>query len=188
MTNSSTRELRRVTSRTNSLVKELRRAFAHYDSDQSGVAAIEGVRMLEEALRSGLRLRTVFFREPAAKIADRLLAQISNKTEALALPAEVFDSAVLTESPQGVAALLEPKKYSLNDVLGKPQALVLALAGIQDPGNLGTLLRSAEAFSAAGSLLLEGTVNPWNPKCVRAAAGSLFRLPTVKIKFAEALE
>ena len=187
MPNTPPRELHRVASRSNALIKELRRAFAQHEPGESGLVAIEGLRMMEEALRSGIRLHAVFFREPAGKMAERLLGQISNKTETLAVPEDVFESAVLTESPQGVAALLEPKKFSLQEILSKPQPVVVGIAGVQDPGNLGTLLRSSEAFNAAGVLLLEGTVSAFNPKAVRAAAGSLFRLPTIKIKFAEAL-
>jgi TrmH family RNA methyltransferase len=86
-----------------------------------------------------------------------------------------------------VAALIEAKRFALEDALRGAEPMVLALAGVQDPGNVGTLLRSAEAFGAAGVLLLEGTVSAWNPKAVRAAAGSIFRLPAVKTKFEEAL-
>jgi RNA methyltransferase, TrmH family len=64
---------------------------------------------------------------------------------------------------------------------------VLAIAAVQDPGNLGTILRSAEAFGAAGVLLGEGTVSPFNSKVVRASAGSVFRLPIARTKLSDAL-
>ena len=80
------------------------------------------------------------------------------------------------------------KEFSLDDVLAKSTAgPVLAIAGVQDPGNLGTILRSAEAFGAGGVLLGEGTVSPFNPKVVRASAGSVFRLPVARGKLSEAL-
>jgi TrmH family RNA methyltransferase len=87
-----------------------------------------------------------------------------------------------------VAALARWKDFSLADVLAKSsEGPLLALAGVQDPGNLGTILRSAEAFGAGGVLLGEGTVTPFNPKVVRASAGSVFRLPVAWARLSEAL-
>src|SRR5438874_3652944 len=178
--------LRHVSSRGNALVKALRQAATRGAASDDGLIALEGVRLVEEALRSGLRLQAIFFRESAAAVAKRLLPQISGKTEALMVPDEVFASASGTENPQGVAALAEPRKSSLEEMLKGDAPLIVAAAGIQDPGNLGTLLRSAESFGASGALLLEGTVSPFNAKVLRAAAGSLFRLPVVAMKANEA--
>jgi TrmH family RNA methyltransferase len=98
--------------------------------------------------------------------------------EVLCLTDEVFASVVETQSPQGVAALLVPPVPVLEDVLtGVP--LILIAAGLQDPGNLGTLVRSAEAFGATGVLTTPGTVSAWNQKALRASAGSVFRVPVV---------
>lgn len=179
--------VRRITSRSNAQLKELRRAFAKNEPGDDGLVAIEGVRLIEEAIRSGLRVHALFFREPVGTAAERLLEQTSPRTEALAVPEDVFGSAVATESPQGIAALVAPKSFSLEEMLKPADPLILACAGIQDPGNIGTLLRAAEAFSASGALLLEGTASAWNQKTIRAAAGSLFRLPIVSGKFAQLL-
>jgi len=180
--------LRAISSRQNALLKELRRGFAQGECTAEGYCAIEGVRAIEEAVRSGLRFHAVFFSESAAGRAERLLPQISSHAETLLVPDAAFQSAVATETPQGVAALVQPKKFSLDDVLAAPQPLLLLVAGLQDPGNLGTIVRSAEAFGAAAVLLTEGTVSPWNSKVVRAAAGSIFRLPVFKVAAAEAVE
>jgi RNA methyltransferase, TrmH family len=100
--------------------------------------------------------------------------------ETLLLPDKLFDSLVPSESPQGVAALVRLKEFSLDDVVERRQVgPIIVLAGLQDPGNLGTILRSAEAFGCAGVVLGEGTVSPFNSKVVRASAGSVFRLPLV---------
>jgi TrmH family RNA methyltransferase len=92
-----------------------------------------------------------------------------------------------TESPQGIAALVFPAKHSLKDIVSQKKGLIVVAAGIQDPGNLGTIIRSAEAFGAAGLILGEGTVSLYNAKTVRASAGSVFRLPCVATKLADAL-
>ena len=180
--------LRTVEGRHNALVKQLRRAFAHGELTPDGYCAIEGLRIVEEAIRSGLRFRAVFFSRSAQAKAERLLPQIGNRVETLLLPDQLFADAVPSESPQGVAGLVRCNKCSLADVLGRAQnGPLLAVAGVQDPGNLGTILRSAEAFAAGGVVLGEGTVSPFNTKVIRASAGSVFRLPTARTKLQEAL-
>ena len=175
--------LRRIEGRHNALVKELRAAFAHGELTSDGYCAIEGMRILEEAIRSGLKFKAVFFRASAENRAERLLPQLADQVETLLLPDKLFASTVPSETPQGVAALVRCKVFTLVDVLAKSQAgPLLAIAGVQDPGNLGTILRSAEAFGAGGILLGEGTVNPFNSKVIRASAGSVFRLPMVQAK------
>jgi len=180
--------LRPVEGRHNALVKELRRAFARGELTEDGCCAIEGLRIIEEAIRSGLKFRAVFFSSSAQDKAAKLLPQIGDRTDTLLLPDQLFSGAVPSESPQGVAALVRCRQFSLDDVLAKAQAgPVLALAGVQDPGNLGTILRSAEAFGASGVLLGEGTVSPFNSKVVRASAGSVFRIPTASTNLSASL-
>ena len=180
--------LRPVEGRHNALVKDLRRAFAEGGLTPDGDCAIEGIRIIEEAVRSGLRFRAIFFRNSASNITGRLLPQMAARVETLLLPDKLFDNSVPSEAPQGVAALVRCQQLSLEDVLSKaPAGPLLAIAGVQDPGNLGTILRSAEAFGAGGVLLGEGTAGPFNSKVVRASAGSVFRLPLAKAKLAEAL-
>jgi RNA methyltransferase, TrmH family len=179
--------LRRIESRQNARVKALRQAFHDAAPNDQGLVAVEGMHLLEEAIRAGLRLETVFFSESALPRAHKLLPQLSAHTETLLLPDELFSSAVPTETPQGIAALVKVKQFTFEGACLPSPALVVIAAGLQDPGNLGTIARSAEAFGATGLLLGERTVSPWNWKAVRASAGSLFRLPTVKVKLAEAL-
>jgi len=180
--------LRRIEGQHNALVKELRKAFARGEPTSDGYCAVEGTRILEEAIRSGLRFRAVFFSQSAENKAERLLPQIGEHVETLLLPDKLFATAVPSESPQGVAALVRWKEFSLDDVLAKAKSgLLLAIAGVQDPGNLGTILRSADAFDAAGVVLGEGTVSPFNPKVVRASAGSVFRLPLARTKLNHAV-
>jgi TrmH family RNA methyltransferase len=179
-TSSTRNRLRRIEGRHNPLVKQLRQAFSRAELTESGDCAIEGLRILEEAIRSGLRFSAVFFRESALDRAERLLPQLGANVETLLLPDSLFDSVVPSESPQGVAALVRLKEFSLEDILERLQVgPIVVLAGLQDPGNLGTILRSSEAFGSAGVVLGEGTVSPFNSKVVRASAGSVFRLPLV---------
>ena len=171
--------LRRVTSKQNALVRDLRRAFAKAEP-VDGCCAIESVRIIEEAIRSGLRFRALVFAESAENRAERLLPQVGAHVETIILPDEVFSSAAATETPQGVAALVKLKESSLDAMLAPAAPLVVCLAGVQDPGNVGTIIRSAEAFGASGLVLGEKTASQFNPKVVRAAAGSLFRLNVLR--------
>lgn len=180
--------LRLVNSRQNNAVKELRRAFHTGAPTDDGYCAVEGVHLVEEAIRSGIRFKTVFFSASAQERAAKLLPQFAAHVEILLLPDDVFASAVLTDSPQGVAALLKLKTFKLEDCLRAPNPMLLGVAGVQDPGNLGTILRSAEAFAASGVLVGEKTVSAWNPKAIRGSAGSAFRLPVVKVALAETLQ
>src|SRR5215467_311815 len=188
-TSGAQQRLRRIEGRHNALVKELRQAFSRAERTESGDCAIEGVRIVEEAIRSGLRFRAVLFKESAQNLAERLLPQIGSHVETLLLPDKIFDGAVSSETPQGVAALVRLREFSLEDILERLQVgPIIVLAGLQDPGNLGTILRSAEAFGSAGVLLGEGTVSPFNSKVIRASAGSLFRIPLVSSKAFGGLE
>ena len=195
--------LRIVQSKQNIRLKELRRALACPGRDLSGaisqdksgaagrarrsLAGIEGPNLLEEALRAGLRLDCVFIAQGAEHLLEGL--RLPESADVLLVPRELLNSVLATETPQPVAALVEPPEWSWEQLLGLREKaasllalatpLVIVLAGLQDPGNLGTILRSAEAFGATGVLRLPGTVSAWNPKAVRASAGSLFRLPLI---------
>jgi len=180
MKNSQEHRLRRIEGRHNPLVKQLRQAFSRAELTPAGDCAVEGLRILEEAIRSGLRFSAVFFRESTQDRAQRLLPQIGAQVETLLLPDKLFDSLVPSESPQGVAALVRLKEFSLDDLTERLHVgPIIALAALQDPGNLGTILRSSEAFGSAGLVLGEGTVSPFNSKVVRASAGSIFRIPII---------
>jgi TrmH family RNA methyltransferase len=185
-----------VHSKQNARLKELRRALAHPPRSGSGapaqLAGIEGPILLREALRAGLKIETVF----VAQGLEGMLADVPlpAETEVLLLPEELLIGSLTTENPQPVAALVQPFDWIWRDLLegaidgaASISPLIVVLAGLQDPGNLGTILRSAEAFGATGVISLPGTVSPWNPKAVRASAGSIFRVPFVETAADECL-
>lgn len=166
-----------ITSRTNPRVKQLRGAFAGQERMSGGLAAIEGEHLLREAIRSGLAFKTAFF-STSRGAPDWLPGGI----EQIELGDEVFASAVETRSPQGIAALVVPPVWRIEDAFaGRGVTLLLVAVELQDPGNLGTLVRSAEAFGAAAVLTTHGTVSEWNQKALRASAGSVFRVPVVEV-------
>jgi TrmH family RNA methyltransferase len=181
--------VRVVESKDNARLKELRKAMAASGRSAQGRVGIEGPHLIEEALRAGLRVTTIFIAQEDERLLSAL--RVPPEIEILRLPAKLLDSALATETPQPIAALVEPPEWTWAHLLGarpKGAELVVVLAGIQDPGNLGTILRSAEAFGAAGVVSLPGTVSAWNPKAVRASAGSVFRVPLLAASERECLE
>ena len=181
--------VRIIESKQNARLKELRKALAHPGRNERGLVAIEGPNLLEEAKRAGLRVETVFVGggRPGAVYESE---QAGADTEVLLVSGDYLESILITESPQPVAALVEPPDWTWAHLFGTRKGatpLIVVLAGIQDPGNLGTIVRSAEAFGADGVICLPGTVNPWNAKAVRASAGSIFRVPILNVGEEEAL-
>ncbi len=169
-----------VTSRANARVKQLRAASAEQARLSGGLLGIEGEHLLEEVVRSGITPELVFVSEHR-----QAPACVPGAVEVIRLSEDVFASAVETRSPQGVAALVTPPVWAIDDMLRAASPLLLVAAGVQDPGNLGTLVRSAEAFGATGVLLTPGTVSVWNGKSMRASAGSVFRVPVVRCDVAD---
>jgi TrmH family RNA methyltransferase len=171
-----------ITSRGNARVKQLRAAFATRIPEPDALIAIEGENLLHEAIRSGLRLDTVFLSEGTSAP-----AWLPPATQTVKLAAEVFRSAVDTQNPQGIAALISPQQWNLQETFAAHTGplLLLIATGVQDPGNLGTLIRSAEAFGATAILTTPGTVSHWNQKALRASAGSVFRMPVIACTLAD---
>ncbi len=99
-------------------------------------------------------------------------------TRTVVIADSLFQTLASTETSQGVIALVRPPEWTLQQLF-RGRSLVVVLDGLQDPGNAGSIVRAAEAFGASGVMFLKGTVSPWNPKTLRASAGSLFRVPLV---------
>ena len=154
----------------NPLVKQIRRAVSRGTLTEDGYAVAEGFHLLEEALASK--------REIGAVIVSQTAREMPHLPQTRIVSEKTFRDLSSTESPQGVIALVRPPAWTLDQILSGC-ALVVVLDGVQDPGNAGAILRAAEAFGATGAVFLKGTVNPYNPKCLRGSAGSVFRLPIV---------
>jgi TrmH family RNA methyltransferase len=170
-----------ITSKSNARVKVLRAAFSGEAKDAGDLLGIEGEHLLAEAARSGYMFETIFVREGSEAMLQRPLLVGLQADSFVFLSREVFASAVETASPQGVAATLRLREA----VQPKTAAMVMVLEDMQDPGNLGALLRSAEAFGAQQVLVTPATVNEWNPKVVRSSAGSVFRIPVLRAPLRE---
>ena len=159
-----------ITSRTNPLIAYVRklnskRAFRRAES----VFAAEGPKLLAEALRWGARVETVMAAPGVS------LPELPAGTRVAELPEQLLAYAADTETPQGIVFICKGKPLAMPERLEGRRWLVLD--GVQDPGNVGTIWRTADAFGADGLLLCNSCADPWSPKTVRATMGAVFRLP-----------
>lgn len=166
-----------LTSASNPLIKEIRRASRRGALTDDGFALAESPHLLEEAVRSGLTIA-------ATLIAEGALANWEATAQRLhpdfhVVPDKLFYELSSTENSQGLISLVQLPSQSEESLLAAAK-LVVVLDGIQDPGNAGSIVRSAEAFGASAVIFGRGTASPANPKTLRASAGSLFRVPFIK--------
>ena len=159
-----------LTSAQNPRLKAIRRAIARNALTPDGFCVAEGFHLIEEARRSRREIGAIFLAERTQVAGADAPAYI--------LPASLFAQLSTTEASQGVIALVRPPEWTIEQTM-PPGGLTIVLDGIQDPGNAGAIVRTAEAFKASGTVFLKGTASPFNPKTLRASAGSLFRLPFV---------
>ena len=185
-----------IRSRDNRRLKTFRAAL-HGGGPASGEPiAVEGPKLIEEALRAELQLESLLVSEGGEKHLERIFLAARDTEEGISRSRifcttdKLFAGAAATETPQGVVALFRQPEWTLQDVLRGPASadgsfrgdpsLVVVIVGVQDPGNTGTIVRSAEAFGATGVIATRGTADPWSPKAVRASAGSALRLPLLR--------
>jgi TrmH family RNA methyltransferase len=162
-----------------STIRDLKRRRAR---GRRGLALIEGVRLVEEALAAGIR---VVGAAAAPELARSVRGgELRVQLESHAVPVQDVSTAVLreladTDTPQGIVAVVEPRRWSPADapLAGGGSATLLVIDGVQDPGNVGTLLRTAYALGVRASIVLRGTADVWGPKTLRAAMGATFRHP-----------
>ncbi|MGH9572751.1 MAG: TrmH family RNA methyltransferase [Candidatus Acidiferrales bacterium] len=189
-----------ITSRDNKWLKSFRAALQGTGPKEGDPLAIEGRKLVEDALASGLEARALLVSESGERDLAHVL-DIGSQSDA-GIPRsrifrttdKLFATVSGTEAPQGIAALFKQPVWGIEDTLrgparrdgayataleGKPP-LIVVMTAIQDPGNVGTIVRSAEAFAATGAIATKGTADPWSPKALRASAGSALRLPLLR--------
>jgi len=159
------------------MLKDVRRAIARGGLTDDGYMVAESFHLLEEALRGDLEIKAILAAESVHMgVRDRLPGHAAIRL--VVVSDSLFQKVADTESSQGVITLANPPAWKLEDCLRGP-SLAIVLDGVQDPGNAGSIVRAAEALGATGVLFTKGTVSPFNPKTLRASAGSLFRVPFV---------
>lgn len=157
--------------------------------ETEGLFLAEGVRVVEELLAAGIGIRLAVV-SPALEETERgraLGEALEKRVEVERVGPGRMDALAETRTSQGVLVVAETPRPTFAGTALADRATVLVLDGVQDPGNLGTLARAAAAFGCGALLCLPGTVDPWNPKAVRASAGALFRMPVLTAAVGESL-
>jgi len=153
-----------ITSRQNAWFKRAHRAVREHGDE----IVVEGPKQVADAIAAGWK--------PVVLIRSQVAGRGSQEND-LVFSDALFDSLADTKTSQGVLALFERPRYSLGDVLARRDTIAVALDGVQDPGNVGTIVRLAAAFDAGGVIALPGSADPFSPKAIRASAGAVLRLP-----------
>ncbi|MBQ2745503.1 MAG: RNA methyltransferase [Lachnospiraceae bacterium] len=145
---------------------------------------VEGIKMYEEIPESDIELTYVsekFYEEyiKREKISDNVKKRLNTK-EYIIVSDPIFKNMSDTVTPQGILAIVKQKKYELSDILDKTKNQVfMVLEGVQDPGNMGTIIRTGEGAGIAGIIVNKETVDVYNPKVIRSTMGSIYRVPIV---------
>lgn len=157
-----------IKSRSNERVRDARRLFQRKERKETGLHIIESEKLVREALLSGAKTRALF-------LEDGLAFDAPADVPVYTVTRGVLESLCESQTPQGVAAVVETPSLDPPDVY--PEGLLILLDGVQDPGNVGAILRSADAFGVSGALLSPTCADPYAPKTLRAAMGSTYHLP-----------
>lgn len=174
--------MREIRSKDNKIWKRCEQLTMRKHRDRSGLYLIEGENLLDEAIRNHVRIETVLVREDCQKA---LPPEAADK--AFLLDARLFDKLAQTVTSQGILAVVAKAEVRKEDFIGLPGSNFIVLDRLQDPGNIGTILRTADAAGYRLAILMKGTADVYAPKVVRAATGSLFRMPVVSMASTEEL-
>lgn len=177
-----------ISSRSNPKIKQVRALRQRKERQETGLFLVEGIRPVGEAAQAGAAIDSIYYAPDLldSDFARRLVAEQSNRGVACyATSVEVFDSLADKENPQGILAVVRQPAQSLQDLSPLEFPWGVALVAPQDPGNVGTILRTIDAVGASGLLLLDSSVDPYHPSSVRASMGTIFWLPVVAATFTE---
>ncbi len=166
--------------------KLIRRLYLRRSREREGLVLVEGVRGVKEALLAGAEAKFALVAPglEASPGGTALSDRLESEVEVIGVEDSELAELSATEAPQGVLLVCGEPRGSL-DMLQDSVAPLLLLDGIQDPGNVGTLIRTARGMGFAGAICLDGTADPWTPKAMRASAGAAFGLPIVRTPWDE---
>ena len=173
--------IKHITSGENSMLKKVSRLLQKKHRDAEAEFVAEGINSVKEAIINGADITFAVVREGFSKAGTenaQLLLELEEKVGTIVeVPDKLFDKLASSETPQGILVTIAKKIYSKDEFFTEGNFVVLDR--LQDPGNIGTIIRTADAAGYKGAIIIKGTADIYSPKVVRAAAGSLFRLPVL---------
>ena len=171
--------IQRISSSKNSIIKETKSLKLRKNREELGLFFIEGLRMAEEAIKENAHIVRILMSDRFAEgVAADSILKWSDKVgcQTIVVPDKLFEEISDTKTPQGILMVAETRFYEIDEVLGNSNYL-LVIDSIQDPGNLGTIIRTADAAGFTGVIVSKGCVDAYNPKVLRSTMGSIFRMP-----------
>lgn len=171
-----------VKSKSNKWVKYIKKLFRRRFRGRESKFVVEGIRVIEEILESDVPVEVVLF-SSQVKFTPRgcELIRIAQKSgiTVLEVTEKIMNELSDTETPQGILAVVHRVDVNLDEIISSSPSLLVLVDGVQDPGNLGTIIRTAAGGGVEGVILLPGTVDLYNPKTLRSTMGNIFKIPIV---------
>lgn len=168
-----------ITSPSNPTIKEIKSLYRKKERWSKNSFIIEGIKMVEECVDNNYPLSHIVYCDELFNIrgADQIWEKIKTHDRLIKISNKLYREISQLENPQGILAVAKFRLNSIDEILNKSNPFILLLDRLQDPGNMGTIIRTADAFSIDGIIISEGSVDVYNPKVVRSTMGSIFRMP-----------
>lgn len=172
-----------IESSSNKIIKEIRSLNKKKNRIKRGLYFIEGIRIVEDAIKSEEDIEYVLYSDKLfdVQMGKELLDFIDGKYKTYKVNESLFNDVSDTETPQGILAVIKMKNYSIEDIFTEKDFIII-LDRLQDPGNMGTIIRSADALGATGIIISKGSVDVYNQKVLRSTMGSLFHIPIIHVE------
>lgn len=168
-----------ISSKNNSLIKEIKGLYRRKNRWANKQFIIEGIKVVKEAILNKVNIKQIIYSEKLLSTPEgqELFQNIQFRDNVVKLTDNLFNEIADTDNPQGILAIVEFIEREFSDILNIKNPALLFLDRVQDPGNMGTIIRTGDAFNIDGIIIGEGCVDPYNPKVVRSTMGSIFRVP-----------
>lgn len=168
-----------ITSSSNPMIKEVKSLYRKKERWAKNSFLVEGIKIVEECIDNNYPLSNIIFSQELCNIrgGEGLWNKIKDYDQLIKVSDKLYREISDMESPQGIMAIARFKMDSIDEIYSKDSPFLLLLDQVQDPGNMGTIIRTADAFGIDGIVVTEGCVDIYNPKVVRATMGSIFRVP-----------
>ena len=172
--------MQRITSKDKSLIKHIKKLKDKKERDKSGEYIIDGIKLIKEAINEKVKIKQIIVCEDGNRtdFIEKNLKYEMAKQECIYVPENIFNMISDVDNPQGILAVVE--KENVEKSIDYSEDIILALDDIQDPGNLGTILRTADSVGLKQILVSKGTADAFNPKVVRSTMGAIFRVKVIE--------
>ena len=168
-----------ITSHSNPTIKEIKSLYRRKERWAKQLFLVEGIKIVEESVDNGYPITNIIYSDEIFNVrgGDTLFNKIKNYDRLINVSDKLYKDISDTENPQGILAVAKFEVNSIENIKTKDNPFILLLDQVQDPGNMGTIIRTADAFGIDGIIVTEGCVDIYNPKVVRSTMGSIFRVP-----------